>query len=294
MNKSLQIKQINSIKIKPVITSNIKPENIAGYDFFTEPYCNVAIIAKKKSGKSSTLYNILKKCSGKNTRCWLFSSTVNKDPTYKAMIDMLEKRKSLVENFTHFKDENGNILENILEELKGKSESQSDSDSEHEGSGSQQQHNIFFKHTNLNFGEGGDKKDTPETKPDTETKIPKKRKIYPEQIFCFDDLGSDMRCKIIDILLKTNRHYKSKVFLLGHTLTDLNPASRKQLDYCLIFKSFNEDKLKALYADLDLSIDFESFQQAYQFATKDPYNFLYIDVKNDLLRKNFNTAITFE
>ena len=54
---------------------------------------------------------------------------------------------------------------------------------------------------------------------------------------------------------------------------DLSNSCIKNLDYTLIFKSFNREKLLVLFESLDLSIDFELFEQLYQDATVQPFNF---------------------
>jgi hypothetical protein len=295
----MKTSKINNVRIKPIITHSHPIEKIAGYKLFPEPYCNVAIIAKKKSGKTSVAYNCLEKCVGKNTHVWIFSSTIHRDSTYKEMLNMLEKKKCAVDTFTHFQDENGNYLAEIIAELKSSGDdddepehTQTDKNGVYDRIGSTQQ-------CKPKFGDANEQKENEilEKKKQKEYEILEKRerkkKLYPEHIFLFDDLGSDLRNKSISQLLKTNRHFKAKVFLLGHTLTDLEPGSRKQLDYALIFKSFSEDKLKDLYKDLDLSLDFEKFLDAYNYATEKPFNFLYVSTKTDELRKNFNEKIDF-
>lgn len=114
----------------------------------------------------------------------------------------------------------------------------------------------------------------------------------PDVIFVFDDLGSDLRHPSINQLLKTNRHEKAKVILSSQYITDLQPQAIKQLDFCLLFKSFSEEKLRKMHELLDLGINFDHFTQMYKFATEIPYSFLYIDVRNEKFRKNFNTALS--
>ena len=289
--------KVNNVKIKPIITDSHPVEKIGAYKLFPEIYCNVAIVAKKKSGKTSVLYNCLEKCVGKNTHVWLFSSTIHRDATYKSILEMLEKKKCQVSTFSHFIENGGNILEEIINELKSVI---GDSDKEG-GCGIPEEPSPYDRlqttqQCKVKFG--GEKTEEQlekeeERKYIKEEKKKRKKTLYPEHIFCFDDLGNDMRNKALSQLLKTNRHFKSKVFMLGHTLTDLDPSARKQLDYALIFKSFSEDKLKDLYKDLDLSLDFENFIKAYHYATTQPYSFLYISTKTDELRKNFNEKISF-
>jgi hypothetical protein len=45
---------------------------------------------------------------------------------------------------------------------------------------------------------------------------------------------------------------------------------------------------------LDLSIPFETLWQIYKHVTEEPYNFLYINIRTEELRRNLNTKITYE
>ncbi len=121
-----------------------------------------------------------------------------------------------------------------------------------------------------------------------ERKERKPKKLAPEYIFIFDDLGNDLRHVSITQLFKTSRHYKAKVIVSSQYIHDLSTSAIKNLDYCLIFKSFNKEKLLVLYEALDLSIEFDVFEQLYHDATAEQFNFLYVDSRDNSYRKNFN------
>ena len=110
-----------------------------------------------------------------------------------------------------------------------------------------------------------------------ERKPRKPKRLAPEYVFIFDDLGSDLRHASITQLFKTSRHYKAKVIVSSQYIHDLWNACIKNLDYTLIFKSFSREKLLVLFEALDLSIEFELFEQFYLDATAQPFNFLYVD-----------------
>ena len=55
----MQTKQINNIHISPVVHLALKEEEIRGYDYFPNLYSNIYVCAKRKSGKSTLIYNIL-------------------------------------------------------------------------------------------------------------------------------------------------------------------------------------------------------------------------------------------
>ena len=91
------------------------------------------------------------------------------------------------------------------------------------------------------------------------------------------------------------RHFKSKVIVSSQFINDLDPASRVQIDFWLIFKGFSEERLEQVYPQLDLSdIDFEKFYKIYKDVTSEPHNFLYINRDKNEIRQNFNKQILFK
>ena len=95
-------------------------------------------------------------------------------------------------------------------------------------------------------------------------------------------------------LLKKNRHFKSKIIISSQYWNDLLPSSRKQMDNIMIFKSIPENKLKEIYHDADLSIDYATFIKLYKYATKEPFSFLYIDCNDNSFRRCFNYKFNVE
>src|SRR5271165_4224566 len=77
---------VNPIKLKPIDKKKIK-----GCNIFEEIYCNVFLCAKKKSGKTSTIFKILKSCASKHSNVLIFCSTVYKDQNWIQIVDWLEK-----------------------------------------------------------------------------------------------------------------------------------------------------------------------------------------------------------
>src|SRR5690606_19545696 len=111
--------------------------------------------------------------------------------------------------------------------------------------------------------------------------------ISPKIIFVLDDLGSQLKANSVDDLLKTNRHYHSKVLISSQYPHDLSIQGRRQLDYCLLFGGMTIEKLQILYNDFDLNIDFDLFHKLYQHATEKKYQFLYIDIRDNTFRRGF-------
>jgi len=268
-SSELTLKKINDIAVKPVIQNQLAKEEILGYDYFPNLYSNIYICSKRKSGKTTLIYNILKHCTDKRTNVVFFCSTIHRDATYGKILEMLEKKGVNVLAYSHFIEGKENVLQSILTELDGDLEAK---ETAKKPKGEEQ---IGWG----KFDKEEEKKEVVEKKP---------KKLGCEYIFIFDDLGSDLRHPSITQLCKVSRHYKAKLIFSSQYLHDLQNAAIKNIDVCLIFKSFNTEKLLVLYEGLDLTCTFETFLDMYHEATKDNFNFLYVDCREGTFRKNFN------
>lgn len=266
----MKIKKVNNIVIKPIKEENQNVLPVKGQELIDNCYANIFCLAKKKSGKTTVIYRLMQKTIGKDTKVFIFCSTVHKDPAYKKMMDDFDDRGIYFEAYTSIYEEGENILENIINEMKV-SEKQ------------EEQNPIKVQPLkSLMFGTG------------EETVEPKKKKpkyLTPEYVFIFDDLGQTLRDKTVEQLLKTNRHYKSRVIISSQYLNDLLPASILQLDYLLMFKGLPIEKLEEVYKKIDMSTPFESFVQMYEIATAEPFHFFYIDIRNEKFRRDFNLEL---
>ena len=185
------------------------------------------------------------------------------------MLEMLEKKKVNVMAHTHFIEEKHNILQEILAELDGQlaeeKEQKTKKSSDH-------------KVVGCNFDES-----QPEEKRER-----KPKKLAPEWVFVFDDLGADLRDPSVTQLVKVSRHYKCKVIFSSQYLHDLNVSAIKNIDVAILFRSFDEVKLLKLYEGLDVSCTFQAFVTMYRIATEKPFNFFYVDTREGEYRMNFN------
>jgi len=254
----ITIQKINQEKVKPIPLEVIPKDKIKGSCLFENIYANIFIVARKKSGKTSVIFKIIKSCTGKKTKFFIFSSTIHKDATWIHIVKFLRKRNNEVHTYTSIKEGGNDELFEILKSLQVE-------DKEEEK-----------PKPNLLFPQEKDKKDK------------KENKISAEHLFIFDDIGSELALASVTELLKTNRHYLSKCIISSQHVNDLKPAARKQIDYWLLFKGHKEEKLEIIYKDADINIPFELFHQLYLDATKEKYNFLYIDTNDMSFRKNFN------
>ena len=287
----------NCIKIVHDVKKGAGSKPPRGKNYFDEPFCNIGILAKKKSGKTTLVANIIEKCAGPDTKVIIFCPNVFKDQAYKAILDMLEKRQIDYEAYEHFIDDDGlNLVDEIIAADRARAREEKE-DKKGEGPPTiLKAPKIILDPRFLTKDEqiaihiqkmyGGSIK--PEPLEPVESKTIKKSKYQElEYIFVFDDLSKLLRNKSIEALSKINRHLKSKVIFSFHGVSDLGPITIGQLDYLLIFGKQPEERIREVKDKLSIAIPFETLLEFYKKATEKEYNFLYIDVAKDEYRKNF-------
>ena len=264
------LKRINNERVSAVpVIGGADTRPVKGSNLFSEPYANVFLLAKKKSGKSSVIYKIIDDCSERNTKVLAFCSTIYKDNVWIQIAELCKKKGLYFEPHTSLKEDGIDILEEFLI-----SESAPDVATEETEKATS---SILFDD------------DEPKAK-----KVKKPKKLACDWLIVIDDLSTELKSKSVEALLKKNRHLKSKVIISSQYLCDLKPESRKQMDYVLAFRSLTGDKLKTVYQDTDLSIDYTEFEKLYRIATHEPYSFFYIDVRNDEFRRNFSDKFVLD
>lgn len=272
----IRLSKINNEKVKAIKPLGGEDERKwKGRKLFDRCDINVFLCARKRSGKTSTIFKILKECCDKNTNIVVFCSTINKDRSWIAMKKHFEEKgipfvtnTSLYEGGVNQLTE---ILNTISEEAKQREEAE-ENDIEPEPTEKELRRILFG--------------DNDEDKPKKE----KKSKFRtPDWCFIFDDLSSELKDKAIVSLCKANRHYNALCLYSSQYPLDMTPEQRKQMDVYILFKGHKEEKLQTIYNDADLVIDFPIFLKLYAHATEKPFSFLYVDVRNDKYRKNFNS-----
>jgi hypothetical protein len=266
---TITLKRLNNEIVKPIkIASSDNNKPIKGYDVIPELYSNIFLMAKKKSGKTTILYNLIRKCADKKTKVIIFCSTLYKDASYKNIRDYLDRHHIEWEGHTSLNDDGNDKLEDLVQKL------QNDAPKEEE-----KQDKKGKKKECIIYCNDDEEEDNEE---------PKSKYRTPEYMIILDDLSTELKSTSLVSLLKKNRHFKSKIIISSQYWNDLLPSSRKQMDNILIFKSIPDNKLKEIYHDANLSISYPIFLKLYRNATKEPYSFLYIDCNENTFRKNFN------
>ena len=266
-----KLEKLNNQVVKKVPLLMEQDERpIKGADLFDTIYSNIFLCAKKNSGKSSCIYKILKECCGRDTKIFAFVGTLNKDQNWKTIQAWAEHKGLPFIGNTSLKDGKIDLLDELVQELSLGIEDDSGGST----------HNGL-----IDLSDSHDEEVIP---------IKKEKYLAPEIIIILDDLSSELRSASVASLLKKNRHFKCKVILSTQHLHDLLPESLRQIDYWLLFRGHPDDKLALIHKDADMQIPFSQFKEIYQYATRDPFNFLYVDARNDTFRKNFNTKISVD
>ena len=270
---SVAVRKVNDVEVRPPPALKKDKRRVKGAQLFAEPFANIFVCARKKSGKSVVIFNILKSCIDKHTTVVFFVSTLYKDPVYRSMLELCKQNGINTLCYTSLKEGQTDHLQDLVDCLEAKAEEEFKA--QEEGDGKAECKLLF---------EGEDDED--------EEDKPKKSKfISPDYLIIFDDLSDELKSRSLITLLKKNRHWKMKIVVSSQYYHDLLPESRLQIDYLLIFKNITEDKLLLMHKNANLAIDPQLFVKLYHFATQKPYSFFWVDCINDQFRRNFNTQL---
>jgi len=267
---------LNNISVKPLVNANaIDEKKIKGSALFPTLHDVVYLCARRRSGKTSVLAEILKKTSDRKTVFWLFVPTSRVDESWKTIIALLESRGNTVNVFDSIMEGKTNLLDEIVADLSvGDEPPKKEEPPQIQGSG-----------IKVMFEPKESEKKRYEYKP---------KKIAPAHIFVFDDISQELKNPALAALTKKSRHLKASVYISSQYLVDCAPMVLKQLSYFICFRSMTRSQLEHIHKMLDLAIDLEKFYDLYDFATKEPFSFMYVDMKNQSFRKNFNKQLKYD
>lgn len=287
MNK----RKVNDIRVKAVLRDKpFSHKNVHAYDMFQHPYPNVACIASKNSGKTVSIFNMLKERLCPGAKVYIFCPSVHRDSTYKQIKRLVKERGCELEAHDHFIQGKGKNKEDLIDKLLEDHFGMEDKPTRKKIESEKQDIDLYtsmfgFQQPVIQMGDNH-MVETP--------KKPSERKRMASDVFVIlDDLSRDMRAKSINRLLSRNRHIKASVFMCCHSCNDLLPSSLVNLDYLLLFPNIGRKKIGELHERLGLPMEEEQFQKLYKDATCKKYNFLYCDRKSDKYRCCFDEEYDF-
>ena len=271
-----------------------KPFKHAG--MFGSKYPSVFLVAKKNSGKTVLLYNILKNAIDKNTELIIFCSTHTLDKNYKTIINYFRKKGVKIRAFhsiyteVEYKPDKYrkiNMLRQIMKEIKQESEPEEPNVPEDEEAAEEKASNDYM--TELMFGV----RPKPPTPPNRSKLGPKPKKEKskfqtPSYCFVFDDISTELKDLSMPAFLKVHRHYQAMSIISSQYPLDLESSGRKQIDDWILFKGHSKDKLESIHKDSDVEIEFDEFNNIYHHAVKPNYSWLHVDTRKNKLTQRFD------
>lgn len=272
----IKIKKINNIEVNNY--NKLKNKPIFHKDLFDIPYFRLFIVGKTGSGKTNTLMTILNNIIVTNypTEMYIFSSTHDRDPIQQKIINKFAKFKKIkIETYNSLYDNNNFIPNFILQHF---------DEEDNPTKKKEDENNNINKITKLMIN------DDEEEKPISEKMLQKYNSIYYcKRLIIIDDLSNELKQnRDLQHILKRLRHYQCSIIILSQYYYDISKDSREQLSHLILYSSINNNVLDEIYKENIHKYDFNTFKEIYEDATKDKYNFLFIDINNQILRKNLN------
>jgi hypothetical protein len=279
------LQPINHHKVRAIPLPHLDKRPVKGAEICNKAYGAVFTVAKRESGKTAVVYYIIDHCTSKKTNIIVFCSTLYNDANWIQIRKKLEARGNPTEYFTSAFEDGEDQIRNLVTRFTDEAKDREDEEGDTEEVPCADKICAYFDKHHLN------KEDD-----DTQHKKEKKEKyLTPKHVIIFDDMSGELRSPSLIKLLKESRHFLAKVIISSQYLHDLKPETLSQIDLWLIFKGQPDAKLATILERSDLDIPFEKFKRAYDIATEpkknDTHPFLYVDVRKNELRRNFNYSI---
>ena len=114
------LQHINDKVVKAIPIPDEDKRPIKGFDICEEVYANIFLCAKKKSGKTSALFKIMKECAIKKTVIIVFCSTCYKDKNWIQIRKHFEKKGMDIRVFSSIFEDGEDQLTELIEMKKQK------------------------------------------------------------------------------------------------------------------------------------------------------------------------------
>lgn len=280
----IKVIKVNDIKCKGMNLPKINPETVKGYEINGGNLTpNIFCVGSSGSGKTSLLFNFIKKCCDKSTIIYFFVSTFFNDDSYDVIREYCESKEIEYNGY----DEIGNVLKEFTK-IKGEEEKQRKEQEKLEKiKGKEEPEEKQFNTIDdviCMFKEDG-----------ISVRIRKPKKTAIKYLFVFDDMSSDLRNTTVREFMKKRRHYGVCNWIASQNLFDIDNHARNNVNIFILFGSLTEEKLEQFYKDGNLWVSKDDFIRLYNFATQsenlNEKPFLYINKNTREFRKNFSDRL---
>ena len=117
------------VKAIPIDESKKDKRQAKGWQVIPECYANIALIAKKKSGKTSVIFQLIKECAGRDTNIIAFVSTLLKDEGWMHIKEYCENRGISFVGYTSLKEDGVDQLAELVKHLQEEEKKDDEPDS---------------------------------------------------------------------------------------------------------------------------------------------------------------------
>lgn len=264
---SVKLKKINDVAVKAIKSENMDTRPIRGKDVCSTCYSNIAFIAPTAGGKTTAMFEVIKRCAGKKTKIVAFVSTIYNDESWHTIKAYCKKKKidftPHISLFEHKKD----LLQEYVDKLTQEAEERE-----------KHRNTPVDAYESCLFFDNNDEEDDEEDK----------KFQYPKYIFIFDDLSSEIKSSSYETLLKKARHFMILTLTSTQDLKDMLPSTRNQIRVWLLFRNIMPERLKTIFESISCNLPFDLFEKMYKYATKEKFSFFYISHRNSDWRINFS------
>ena len=248
---------------------------IMPYEFFT-----ASLYAKRRSGKTFLIWQLMKALVKKHTEIYIFAPTVNLDKTWKEITKWLDTKGVNYHTYIDLNDdEGGDIISDLLTQwaIPPEPEEDSDTDSDDED---EDELNISYNET-LGSVSNKPKKKKKKKKPPPE----------PDRWVIIDDMSEHLKRRSIHKLFYNGRHFRTKILTSCHDIKKQSPDMIANSVYSFLFKKLPKERIEHIRDKLDLDITDTKFADMYAEASKRDYGFLLVDSDRDKYYNGFKTEL---
>ena len=100
------LKKINDVGVKKINLPTVDVSKIKGFEYIPSLYTTIYICARRRSGKTTIINTLLKNLTNKETTVIFFVGTINRDPSYKKMLEYLDNKNIKYDNEIRIKIRN--------------------------------------------------------------------------------------------------------------------------------------------------------------------------------------------
>lgn len=278
-DKTIIKRKINNVQVSPVFIAEPAKDKIKGYDCVPFKKFNTFLCAKKASGKTNVIFEILKQKAGKNTSIIVFSSSFYNDNMWRIIEDYFEKNGIGLIGYNSLKSDGNSILGEFIKKM------QAEGRGIHNDSKVDEEDDVFVER-------GGKVEKLKKPKPKPKPKKPKLESA--DYIFVFDDLANELKNNAdLRYWITYHRHFESANIISSQFFKHLYKENRANMDEFILFPGMSSETLKDIHKECGLSISYDVFEQLYNDACSKKYNTLVFEPSLNRFRHNFDEIYEF-